>query len=120
MECYMDRKNVAVFIANIYRNMTKETQYGLIEAAREHNIKLIFFTSFNDNYSNTKYIRYKNYDKGDMSVFMLPNYEDFDGLISLDSYMPDLYREPVNDIKRTATCPVVSLGDKPDFSYNIV
>lgn len=30
---YMERKNVAVFIANIYRNMTKETQYGLIEAA---------------------------------------------------------------------------------------
>jgi DNA-binding LacI/PurR family transcriptional regulator len=117
---YMERKNVAVFIANIYRNMTKETQYGLIDAAREHNIKLIFFTSFNDNYSSTKYIRYKNYDKGDMSVFMLPKFSDYDGLISLDSYMPDLYKEPVNDIKRTATCPIVSLGDTPDFSYNIV
>ena len=116
----MERKRVAVFLANIYKDMTKETQYGIIEAAKKEGIKLLFFTSFNDNYTSKKYIRYKNYDKGDMSVFMLPNLAEYDGLISLDSYLPDLYKNPVNDIKRTAECPVVTLGDTPDFSYNIV
>ena len=82
----MERKKVAVFLANIYKDMTKETQNGIIEAAKSKGIKLIFFTSFNDNYSSKKYIRYKNYDKGDMSVFMLPKLSEYDGLISLDSY----------------------------------
>ena len=116
----MERKKVAVFLANIYKDMTKETQNGIIEAAKSKGIKLIFFTSFNDNYSSKKYIRYKNYDKGDMSVFMLPKLSEYDGLISLDSYLPDLYKNPVNDIKRHAECPVVTLGDVQDYSYNIV
>ena len=98
----MERKKVAVFLANIYKDMTKETQNGIIEAAKSKGIKLIFFTSFNDNYSSKKYIRYKNYDKGDMSVFMLPKLSEYDGLISLDSYLPDLYKNPINDIKRHA------------------
>ena len=29
-----DRKKVAVFTANIYRDMVKDTQYGLIQAAK--------------------------------------------------------------------------------------
>ncbi|MBR6403047.1 MAG: GGDEF domain-containing protein [Eubacterium sp.] len=116
----MERKKVAVFLANIYRDMTKETEYGVINAAEKNNIKLILFTSFNDNYSSNKYARYKNYDKGDMSIFHLSLLSEYDGLISFDSYMPDLYRERVNDIKRQFPGPIVSLGDTTDFSYNIV
>ena len=116
----MERRKVAVFLANIYKDMTRETEYGIINAAKKNNIKLIFFASFNDNYSSNKYVRYKNYDKGDMSVFFLSMLSEYDGLISLDSYMPDLYRERVNNIKRQFSCPIVSLGDTTDFSYNIV
>ena len=46
-----DRKKVAVFTANIYRDMAKDTQYGLIQAAKREGVKLLFFSAFSDNFS---------------------------------------------------------------------
>ena len=45
------RKKIAVFISALYENMVRETVDGLLSAARDENVKLIFFTSFADNYT---------------------------------------------------------------------
>ena len=116
----MSRRKVAVFTASIYQDMSKETQYGIIQAARRNDIKLTFFTSFSDNFSRQQFERYRNYDSGDFAVFSLPDLSSYDGLISLDTYMPDLYIEPLNELKAKAQCPVVTLGEERDFTYNVI
>ena len=116
----MSRHKVAVFTASIYQDMSRETQYGIIQAARRNDVKLTFFTSFSDNFSRQQFERYRNYDSGDFAVFSLPDLSSYDGLISLDTYMPDLYIEPLNELKAKAQCPVVTLGEERDFTYNVI
>ena len=95
----MDRKIVAAFIADIYRDMVKETQYGTIMAAKRFGVKLLFFASFSDNFSNAQYSRISNYDIGDSAIYKLPNLQNFDGLITYDSYMPSIFIKLINDLK---------------------
>ncbi len=116
----MDRKNVAVYVADIYRDIVRKTQYGVIQSAKRNNVKLLFFTSFSDNYSNIEVKELSDYDKGDFAIYMLPDLSTVDGLISFDSYMPEIFAEPVNKLKKEAPCPVITLGDIKDFSYNVV
>ena len=86
----MERKKVAVFSANMYRDMVKETLYGLIQAGKREGVKLLLFTGFSDNFSTfTKYTTFTNYDIGDFAVFYLPDLSQFDGLITMDTYLPD-------------------------------
>ena len=116
----MKRKTVAVFAANIYQDMVKSTQYGIIREAKRNNTKLIFFTSFSDHFSTKQYAKFSAYDEGNFSVFMLPDLSRYDGLVSLDTYLPDFFVEPINKLKEKAKCPVVTLGDTRDFSFNVV
>ena len=61
----MEKKKVAVFIAEIYAPMIKEIQYGLIQCAKRSNVKLYFYTSFNDDFTTREYTQFTEYDKGD-------------------------------------------------------
>ena len=115
-----DRKVVAAFIADIYCDMVKETQYGNIKEAIRNNVKMLFFASFSENYSNTEYTRLSSYDIGDVAIYKLPNLSNFDGLITYDSYMPELFLDTINNIKKSAPCPAVTLGDVSDCSYNVI
>ena len=47
------RKKVAVFSPNIYEPMTHSIQEGISKAAVELGIKVIYFASFSDNFSNS-------------------------------------------------------------------
>ena len=59
--------------------MVKETQYGLIQAAKRENVKLLFFSSFSNNFStNKKYTKFTNYDIGDYAIYHLPDLNTFD------------------------------------------
>ena len=116
----MKRRIVAAFIADIYQDMVKETEHGTICAAKEQNIKLLFFTSFSDNFSNTEYTRFSNYDIGDVAIYKLPDLSKFDGLFTYDSYMPDLFLPTISEIKKDCPCPIVTLGDVSEYSYNVV
>ena len=116
----MERKLVAAFVADIYRDMVRKTQYGAIMAAKRHNVKLLFYTIFSDNYNNKGITALTDYDIGEFAIYHLPNLNKYSGLIAFDSYMPELIIDPLNDIKRNAPCPVVTLGDILDFSYNVV
>ncbi len=116
----MKKRIVAAFIADIYQDMVRETEYGVIREAVKYNAKILFFTSFSDNYSNTEYTRLSNYDIGDQAIYMLPDLSKFDGLLSFDSYIPDLFKNTINAIKKECPCPVVTLGDISDHSYNVI
>lgn len=113
-------KRVAVFTAKIYSEMVKETQYGLIQAAKRNKIKLIFFSGFSDNYGTSEEARFTEYDDGDFAVYYLPDVNEYDGLITMDTYLPDHYLQPINDMKKAAKCPVVTLGQEDPNTYCIV
>ena len=116
----MGRKTAAVYISNLYMDMVRETVEGVQESARRHDVKLLFFTSFSDNFSSRQYARYKNYDTGDFVVFLLADPGEYDGLISFDTYMPILYLDPVDRLKAQANCPVITLGTVKDGTYSVV
>ncbi len=117
----MGRKKIAVFTANIYRDMVKETQYGLIQAAKREGVKLLFFSAFSDNFSTfTKYTQFTTYDTGDFAVYYLPDLNEYDGLITMDTYLPDYYLEYITALKKNSPVPVVTLGNEEDYTYNVV
>ena len=85
------RKKVAVLVSNIYGHMINDMQDGLIEAAKELDVKLIFFASFSDGFSRQFYDQYVKYDEGDLVSFMLADLNDFDGVVFLsDSFLKGL------------------------------
>ena len=116
----MGRKLVAIFAANIYSDMVKLTQYGLIQSAKRNDSKLLFFTSLCDNSVKDNYDIFTAYDMGDYVVFLLPDLSHYDGLVCMDTYVSVSYVDSLNEMKKTAPCPVVTLGDIKDYSYNVV
>ena len=81
-------KKVAIFAANIYGAMYKETLRGINSRAVECGIKAISFASFSDFFSAQFYDQYIKYDEGDIVTFKLPDLNVFDGVIVLDSSFP--------------------------------
>ena len=116
----MKRRMVAVFSANQYGDMVRETTEGMIEAARKNGMKLLFFVSFADNFSGAHYDRYQLYDAGDFVVYLLPHLKDYDALVSCDTYMPIIYLDRMDVLKRTVTCPVVTLGTEKEGTFSVV
>lgn len=116
----MERKIAAAFVSGIYTEMVRQTLEGMIESARESGAKLLFFTSFADNFSSRQYDRYRDYDAGDFVVYLLPNLEDFDALVSFDTYMPIIYIEWMDQLKRKAACPVITLGAVKEGRCSVV
>ena len=116
----MERKKIAIFISALYEDMVSETVYGLLKAANEENVKLIFFTSFADNHTSRTYDRYQDYDTGDFVVYLLPDMKEYDGLISFDTYMTGSFIEPIDSLKQAVKCPVVTLGTVKEGTVSIV
>ena len=116
----MERRTVAVFISALYEGMVRETVEGMLEAARGSNIKLVFFTSFADNHTSQNYNLYQDYDTGDFVVYLLPELKEYDALISFDTYMTGSFVEPINQLKKAAPCPVITMGTVRDGTYSII
>ncbi|MBQ8094135.1 MAG: GGDEF domain-containing protein, partial [Clostridia bacterium] len=116
----MDRRNVAVYVSNIYNYLVRETAESIIESAGRENIKLLFFTSFTDNFSSKQYARYEKYDTGDFAVFLLPDLSRFDALLSLDTHMPVSYIKTLESLKEQSACPAFSLGNVEEKTYSII
>lgn len=114
-----ERKTIAVFISALYENMVRETVDGLLDAAKDENLKLIFFTSFADNYTSKNYDLYREYDIGDFVVYLLPELKEYDALISFDTYMTGSFVEPINRLKKAAKCPVITMGTVKEGTYSI-
>ena len=116
----MERKKIAVFISALYEGMVRETVEGMLSAAREENVKIIFFTSFADNHTSQNYDRYQDYDTGDFVVYLLPDLKDYDALITYDTYMTGSFIDPIDRLKKMAPCPVVTLGTVKEGTHSVV
>ena len=116
----MGRKKIAVFISALYEGMVRETVEGFLKEAAGEDIKLLFFTSFADNYTSQNYDLYQDYDIGDFVVYLLPDLKEYDALITFDTYMTGSFVEPINQLKKTVPCPVITLGTVQEGTYSIV
>ena len=116
----MERKKIAVFISALYEGMVRETVEGLLDAAAGENVKIVFFTSFADNHTSQKYDRYQDYDTGDFVVYLLPDMEEYDALVSFDTYMTGSFIEPIDRLKKAVKCPVITMGTIKDGTCSIV
>ena len=116
----MDRKKIAVFISALYEDMVVETVQGLLSAAQDENLKLVFFTSFADNHTSKRYDRYQDYDTGDFVVYLLPDLKEYDVLISFDTYMTGSFIEPINILKKAVSVPVITMGTIKEGTYSII
>ena len=115
----MERKKIAVFISALYEGMVKETVEGFLSAADGKKEKIIFFTSFADNHTSQNYDRYQDYDTGEFVVYLLPDLHEYDALVSFDTYMTGSFIEPINQLKKGAPCPVITLGTVREGTYSI-
>jgi len=104
------RKKVAVFSSNIYEPMSRAIQDGINRAAAETGVKVIYFTSFSDSFSNKIYDQYIQYDKGDVAAFALPDLNDFDGIIRIDLSYGFFAKEHLDKRLQDVTVPVINVG----------
>ena len=116
----MKRRKIAVFISALYEDMVRQTVEGLLKGAEGEDIKIVFFTSFADNHTSRNYDRYQDYDTGDFVVYLLPDMNEFDALISFDTYMTGSFIEPIDRLKKAVKCPVITLGTVKEGTYSIV
>ncbi len=116
----MERKKIAVFISALYEDMVRETVEGLLSAACGEKYKIVFFTSFADNHTSQNYDRYQDYDIGDFAVYLLPDLKEYDALITFDTYMTGSFIKPIDELKKSAPCPVVTLGTVKEGTHSIV
>ena len=115
----MKRKKIAVFIAALYEDMVRQTVEGLLSAVRAEDEKLIFFTGFADNHTSQNYDLYQDYDTGDFVVYLLPDLKEYDALITFDTYMTGSFIAPMDQLKKEAPCPVITLGSNKEGTYSI-
>ena len=116
----MERKKIAVFISALYEDMVRETVEGFLSAACGEDYKILFFTSFADNHTSQNYDRYQDYDIGDFVVYLLPDLKEYDALISFDTYMTGSFIAPIDELKKAAPCPVITLGTVKEGTHSIV
>lgn len=118
---HMDkRKKVAVFSPNIYEPMTHSIQEGISKAALELGIKVIYFASFSDSFSNKIYDQYQNYDEGDIVSFELPDLDDFDGIIRIDLAYNENCVEHLDKRLSEAKIPIINVGGYDERYFNVV
>ena len=115
-----DRKKVAVFSPNIYEPMTHAIQEGISKAARELGIKVIYFASFSDSFSNKIYDQYQHYDEGDTVSFEIPDLDDFDGIIRVDLAYGPYTLKHLDARLESVTIPIVNVGGYDERYTNVV
>ena len=115
-----DRKKVAVFSPNIYEPMTHAIQEGISKAAQELGIKVIYFASFSDSFSNKIYDQYQHYDEGDTVSFELPDLDDFDGIIRVDLAYGPYTLKHLDARLESVTIPIVNVGGYDERYTNVV
>ena len=112
-------RKIAVFTSHVYEQMSGMMQKGLIDAAKAHGVKLIFFASFGDSYSSRDYCEFSKYDKGDRVCFDIPDLNDFDGVIKISTYFSLIIKEHLKKILSEYDVPVINIGGWDDDHLNV-
>jgi len=112
-------KKIAVFTSHVYEQMSGMMQKGLIDAAMEYGVKLIFFASFGDSYSSRNYGEFSKYDEGDRVSFDIPDLNDFDGVIKINTYFSQIIKDHLKKILSEYDIPVINIGGRDDEHLNV-
>ena len=112
-------KKIAVFTSHVYEQMSVMMQKGLIDAAREYGVKLIFFASFGDSYSARNYGEFSKYDEGDCVSFDIPDLEDFDGVIKISTYFSQIIKDHLKKILSEYDKPIINIGGWDEERFNV-
>lgn len=113
------RRKIAVFTSHVYEPMSGLMQKGIKAAALDRGVKVIFFASFSDSYSSRNFEEFSRYDEGDSIAFDIPDLDDFDGIIKMQTFFGARAKQRVNEIARSAKIPVVNIGGFDDDLHNI-
>ena len=113
-------KKIAVFTSHVYEPMCVLTQKGINAAALDCGVKVIYFSSFSDSYTERNYDEYKKYDQGDNVSFDIPDLEDFDGIIKISTYFSPCVKEHLQNILSKTKVPVINIGGFDPQHMNIV
>jgi len=100
--------------------MTHAIQEGISKAALELGIKIIYFASFSDSFSNKIYEHYQHYDEGDTVSFELPDLDDFDGIIRIDLTYGPYSLEHLDARLSKVKIPIVNVGGYDERYANVV
>ena len=100
--------------------MTHAITEGISKAALELGIKLIYFASFSDSFSNKIYEQYSDYDKGDIVSFELADLDDFDGVVRIDLTYGPYTLKHLDDRLAGVDIPVVNVGGFDERYCSIV
>ena len=113
-------KKIAVFTSHIYEPMCVMTQKGINAAALDCGVKVIYFSSFSDSYTERNYDEYAKYDQGDNVSFDIPDLDDFDGVIKISTYFSQGVKEHLSHILSKTTIPVINIGGFDEKFMNII
>ena len=100
--------------------MTREMQHGINDAALAGGVKVIYFAIFSDSFSSKYYDQYVMYDEGDIVAFELPDLDEFDGVIRIDSSFPPFAKSKLEEILGKTKVPVINVGGKVDAYRNML
>ena len=114
------RRKIAVFSSNVYEPMLSNIQHGINTAAVDNDIKVIYFASFSDMFSSKVYDQYAKYDEGDTVSFALPDLDDFDGIIRIDSSYGPSTRKKLDEILEKSNVPIINVGGLDKRYINVL
>lgn len=110
------RKTIGVFMERAGSEFQNKLCQGVITKAEEMGYNVAVFSAFGNYGQNEKYF------VGDQTLWELPTYEDFDGVIlALDTIinMPSRQRV-INFVKERCHCPVVSVREIVEGANNFL
>ncbi len=110
-----ERKTIGVFITQVHQEFQEVLSKGICKRAKELGYNVAFFANF------LGYGEFQ-YEIGERSIAMLPQYEDLDGIIFLpDTMFAQGFDKSIREcISRYANCPVVSVRQKTEDYYNVL
>ncbi|MBR3056731.1 MAG: GGDEF domain-containing protein [Clostridiales bacterium] len=115
----VDMKRIAVLTSHVYEQMSGLMQKGINAAALEHGVKIIYFASFSDSYSNRSFGEYTRYDEGDNVSFDIADLNQFDGVIKISTYFSEPAKVHLRHILSKVKVPVVNIGGMDPDMRNV-
>lgn len=107
-------KNIAVAAAGITVNHASRLTKGIRDCTIEHNMNAFVFTC------SRRYERNVEHDVGEYNIFNLPDFQDFDGVILINSTVgsDDMLVHLAKEIKDSHV-PAVSIGRDDQDMFNV-
>lgn len=110
-----NKKTIGVFTSQVYEEYQNTLSRGIMKRANELDYNVAFFTNFGG-------FGQMSYDRGEIHIVDLPNYEELEGIIYTPDIMilPNLINKYKKNIEQKSHCPVVSVRKEVEEFYNVL